>query len=59
MIQGLPPHFIDLVQDALLKSFWTKKALRTFIRRSHISESFLVHEGWHGNGFTRCLRATE
>lgn len=38
----LPPHFIDLVQDALLKSFWTKKALRKLLRRSHISESFLA-----------------
>lgn len=37
----LPPHFIDLVQDALLKSFWTKKALRTFLRRSQVSDSFL------------------
>ena len=38
---GLPPHFIDLVQDALLKSFWTKKALRNFLRRSHVSDNFL------------------
>ena len=38
----LPPHFIDLVQDALLKSFWTKIALRKFLRRSHISENFLA-----------------
>jgi hypothetical protein len=42
MSQGLPPHFIDLVQDALLKSFWTKRALRNFLRRSHIAESFLA-----------------
>lgn len=38
---SLPPHFIDLVQDALLKSFWKKQSLRNFLRRSHISESFL------------------
>jgi hypothetical protein len=38
---GLPPHFIDLVQVALLKSFWTKKALRNFLRRSHVSDNFL------------------
>jgi len=38
---GLTPHFIDLVQDALLKSFWTKKALRNFLRRSHVSDNFL------------------
>lgn len=37
----LPPHFIDLVYDALLKSFWTKKALKNFLRRSHVADSFL------------------
>lgn len=37
----LPAHFIDLVQDALLKSFWTKRALRRFLRRCHVSDSFL------------------
>lgn len=38
----LPPHFIDLVYDALLKSFWAKKDLKNFLRRSHIAESFLA-----------------
>lgn len=37
----LPPHFIDLVQDALLKSFWTKNALKRFLRRSGASDGFL------------------
>lgn len=41
MTARLPPHFIDLVYDALLKSFWTKKALTRFLRRSHIADSFL------------------
>ena len=41
MPSKLPPHFVDLVQDALLKSFWTKKALKRFLRRSHVSERFL------------------
>jgi hypothetical protein len=41
MAAVLSPHFIDLVQDSLLKSYWTKKALRTFLRRSHIAETFL------------------
>src|SRR5216683_3735846 len=41
MATTLSPHFIELVQDALIKSFWTKKALRNFLRRSHIAESFL------------------
>ena len=38
---GLPPHLIDLVQDALLKSFWTKGALLKFLRRSSVSDKFL------------------
>lgn len=37
----LNPYFIELVQDALLKSFWYKKTLRAFLRRSHISQSAL------------------
>lgn len=42
MSSNLPPHFVELLYDALLKSFWRKKALRNFLRRSHISESFLA-----------------
>ena len=41
MASKLSPHFIELVYDALLKSFWQKKALRNFLRRSHVSENFL------------------
>jgi hypothetical protein len=41
MASRLSPHFIELVYDALLKSFWRKKALRSFLRRSHVSENFL------------------
>jgi Restriction endonuclease len=41
MPKALTPHFTELVQDALLKSFWTKRALRTFLRRSHIAGTFL------------------
>jgi hypothetical protein len=41
MAPKLSPHFIELVYDALLKSFWRKKALRNFLRRSHVSENFL------------------
>lgn len=37
----LPPHFIDLVQNALHKSFWTKNALKRFLRRSSVSDEFL------------------
>jgi hypothetical protein len=39
--ETLPSHFIDLVQDTLLKSFWRKNALIAFLRRHHISENFL------------------
>jgi hypothetical protein len=38
----LPPQLIDLIYDALVKSFWRKGTLRTFLRRSGISENFLV-----------------
>ncbi len=42
MPDSLPSHFIDLVQDALLKSFWRKNALLNFLRRHKISETFLA-----------------
>src|SRR4051794_13911326 len=42
MPMKLSSHFIDLIQNALLKSFWRKKALKTFLKRTHISESFLA-----------------
>jgi hypothetical protein len=41
----LPPYFIDLVLDATLKSFWTKRALSQFLRRCHVSEAFLATWG--------------
>jgi hypothetical protein len=39
---GLPPYFLDLVQDALLKSYWRKKPFKAFLRRCHISENYLA-----------------
>jgi hypothetical protein len=45
MPSKLPPHFVELLYDALLKSYWRKKALRGFLRRSHISEKFLATLG--------------
>ncbi len=42
MPERLPSHFIDLVHDALLKSFWRKNALLNFLRRHKIAESFLA-----------------
>ena len=38
----LPPHYLELVADAALKSYWRRKALWTFLRRcgfqSHSSQ---------------------
>lgn len=42
---SLTPHFIDLVYDALLKSYWTRKGLRNFLRRSGIAEKALIPQG--------------
>jgi len=42
MSEKLPPHFLDLVSDALLKSFWRRRALHAFLRRSGIKDSFLA-----------------
>jgi hypothetical protein len=40
--EHLPSHFIDLVQDALLKSFWRKASLLAFLRRHKIAAAFLA-----------------
>jgi len=42
MADKLPSYFIDLVSDAALKSFWTRRALYQFLRRCHVSEQFLA-----------------
>jgi hypothetical protein len=42
MADKLLSYFIDLVLDATLKSFWTRRALRQFLRRCHVSEQFLA-----------------
>ncbi len=36
----LPPHYLELVADASLKSYWRRQALRDFLRRSGISQGF-------------------
>lgn len=41
----LSAHFIELSQDACLKVFWRKSALRRFLRLHHISEKELAT--WH------------
>lgn len=51
MSDKLPPHFLDLIADALLHSFWRKRSLRAFLRRMGIKESFL--STWHDDGETK------
>jgi hypothetical protein len=41
MSNCLPPHYIELVCDAALKSFWRRKALLSFLRRCGVSAQFL------------------
>lgn len=42
MSERLPPHFIELVADAALKSYWRRGALRDFLRRCGVKDSFLA-----------------
>lgn len=42
MSEKLPSHFVDLVRDALLKSFWRKPTLRQFLLRHRVKEAFLA-----------------
>lgn len=53
MPEKLPPHFIELVQDALLKSYWRRKAFRNVLRRNGVAESFLAT--WHEDESKRQL----
>lgn len=39
----LTPHFVDLLFEATLKSFWRKASLRRFLREIGVSESFLTN----------------
>ena len=41
----LTPHYISLVYEACLKSFWRRKALATFLRQCGISGRFLQSWG--------------
>lgn len=49
----IPPHYLELVADAALKSYWRKRALRLFLRRCGVSESFLAT--WHEDESKRDL----
>ena len=42
MPERLPPHFVELVQDALLKSYWRRKAFRNALRRNGVAEAALA-----------------
>jgi DNA repair exonuclease SbcCD ATPase subunit len=42
MIVRITPHFIQLISDATLKSFWRKKTLRIFLSQCGVSQSFLA-----------------
>jgi hypothetical protein len=37
----LPPHYLELVSEAALKSYWRRNALRIFLRRCGVSEAFV------------------
>jgi hypothetical protein len=56
-MKKLAPEFVALTQDACLKAFWTKNALRTFLRMHKISEKNLrqLHEGETKSQFLGCL----
>ena len=41
MAAKITPRLIELTYEAALKSYWRKRALRKFLRASHISETFL------------------
>jgi hypothetical protein len=49
----IPPHYLELVADAALKSYWRKKALALFLRRCGVSEGFL--SSWHAEESKRDL----
>jgi len=38
----LTPHFIQLISDAALKSFWRKRTLRNFVGQCGVSEALLA-----------------
>jgi hypothetical protein len=37
----ITPRLIELTYEAALKSYWRKNALRSFLRASHVAESFI------------------
>ena len=49
----IPPHYLELVADAALKSYWRKRELSQFLRRCGVKESFLAT--WHNEESKRDL----
>ena len=41
MAAKITPRLIELTYEAALKSYWRRNALRTFLRASHVTDSFL------------------
>jgi hypothetical protein len=41
-MSSLPPHYIELVQDSILKIYWFRNSFRDFLRRCGVSESLLA-----------------
>lgn len=46
-MKQLSPSFIELTQDALLKAFWHKPALRSFLQQHRINDNALAQ--WHAD----------
>lgn len=42
MADRLPPHFLDLVADAALKSFWRRRSLQSFLQRCGVKAVFFA-----------------
>jgi hypothetical protein len=40
-MERIPTHYLELLNDSLLKVYWYKKSLRNALRRSGVSENFL------------------
>ncbi len=53
MKMRLTPYYLELVQDCCLKSFWRKRSLSAFLRRSGVAASFLG--GWAADESKRDL----
>jgi hypothetical protein len=47
MQKKLAPHLIELTQDACVKAFWKRQALRSFLKQHHIAEAKLA--AWHAD----------